>query len=231
MRRIRSPRSGSGPRGTRRPTRRIDARTGASARTRSSRRGTVARPASAPRASDAGRSRLGDLTRPIAIDRRITRRRRSTFLLGVVALAIAGAIAAALFVLPVQTYFAQDVSIERRQTQLDQLEAVNAELQAEVDRLRTDDGIREAAREEIGYSEEGERRLTLLDLPDLPTDLPDGWPYGMIGDVIDLRTAPPTTAPATTEPAATEPAATEPAATEPAITDSSSTERTDDTTD
>jgi cell division protein FtsB len=156
-------------------------------------RGSVAKPATAPRASDAGRSRLGDLTRPIAIDRRITRRRRSTFLLGVVAVAIAGAIAAALFVLPVQTYFAQDETIAQRQTQLDQLDAVNAELQAEVDRLRTDDGVREAAREEIGFSEQGERRLTLLTLPDLPTDLPDGWPYGMIGDVIALRAAPPAT--------------------------------------
>ena len=163
------------------------------ARPKADKIGTVAKPTSSPSASDAGRSRLGDLTRPIAIDRRITRRRRSTILLGIVALAIAGAIAAALFVLPVQTYFAQDESIERRQVQLDQLEAVNAELQAEVDRLRTDDGVREAAREEIGYSEQGERRLTLLDLPDLPTDLPDGWPYGMVGDVIALRSAPPTT--------------------------------------
>ena len=163
------------------------------ARPKADKIGTVAKPTSPPNASDAGRSRLGDLTRPIAIDRRITRRRRSTFLLGIVAVAIAGAIAAALFVLPVQTYFAQDESIERRQVQLDQLEAVNAELQAEVDRLRTDDGVREAAREEIGYSEQGERRLTLLDLPDLPTDLPDGWPYGMVGDVIALRSAPPTT--------------------------------------
>ncbi|CAN5425995.1 hypothetical protein BH23ACT3_BH23ACT3_04350 [soil metagenome] len=159
-------------------------------------RGSIAKPATAPRASDAGRSRLGDLTRPIAIDRRITRRRRSTVLLGVVALAIAGAIAAALFGLPVQTYFAQDETIAQRQAELDQLEAVNAELQGEVDRLRTDDGVREAAREEIGFSEEGERRLTLLTLPDLPTDLPDGWPYGMIGDVIALRAAPP--APAST---------------------------------
>jgi cell division protein FtsB len=190
-----------------RPGRRSDA--GARPREHAGRtapkQGSVAKPATAPRASDAGRSRLGDLTRPIAIDRRITRRRRSTILLGVVALAIAGAIATALFVLPVQTYFAQDETIAQRQAQLDQLEAVNAELQAEVDRLRTDDGVREAAREEIGYSEEGERRLTLLTLPDLPTELPDGWPYGMIGDVIALRSAPPVTESSTSTPPSTPP--------------------------
>lgn len=208
MRRIKTARSGSvsgrgtasrvrshAGTGTRTPTKSAPTR---SSNTRSSttkaappRSSRVAKPATAPRASDAGRSRLGDLTRPISLDRRITRRRRSTVLLGLVAIAIAGAFAAALFVLPVQTYFAQDDSIERRQAQLDQLDEVNADLQSEVDRLRTDAGIREAAREEIGYSDPGERRLTLLDLPALPTDLPDGWPYGLVTDVIALRSAPP----------------------------------------
>ena len=149
---------------------------------------TVKRP---PRsASDAGRSRLGDLTRPIPLDRRITRRRRSTFLLGVVALAIAGAIAAALFLIPVQTWFSQDDDLARRQAQLDQLETVNADLQAEVDRLRTDDGVREAAREEIGYVDATERRQTVLPFPELPADLPDGWPYNVVTDVIALRSLP-----------------------------------------
>jgi cell division protein FtsB len=150
---------------------------------------TVKKPARPPRASDAGRSRLGDLTSPIAVDRRLTRRRRSTFLLALVALAIAGAIAAALFVLPVQTYFDQNDDLARRQRQLEQLEAINGELQYEVDRLRTDDGIREAAREEIGYLEAGEGRLTLMPFPELPTDLPEGWPYGVVSAIVALRTA------------------------------------------
>jgi cell division protein FtsB len=148
---------------------------------------TVGKPAGGRRASDAGRSRLGDLTRPIAIDRRITRRRRSTILLGLVALGIAGAFAAALFVLPVQTWFEQDDELARRSEQLQQLETVNADLQAEVDRLRTDDGVREAAREEIGYLGAGESRQTVLDVPDLPTVLPEGWPYGVVSDIMALR--------------------------------------------
>lgn len=108
-------------------------------------------------------------------------------LLGLVAVGIAGAIAAALFVLPVQTWFAQDETLAQRQAQLDQLEAVNTELQAEVDRLRTDAGIREAAREQIGFAEPGEQRLTVMSLPDLPTDLPPGWPYDLVTRVIELR--------------------------------------------
>jgi len=152
-------------------------------------RTSVQRPETPPRASDAGRSRLGDLTRPIGVDRRIARQRRSNLLLGLVALVIAGAIAAALFVLPVQTYFGQDEVLAKRQEQLDQLDAVNFDLQREVDRLATDDGIREAAREEIGYVEAGELRQSVLEFPDLPTDLPDGWPYDLVTAIIAARTA------------------------------------------
>lgn len=153
---------------------------------------TVNRPATPPRSSDRGRSRLGDVTRPVQIDRKITRHGRSTtVLLGLVALAIAGALAAALFVLPVQTYFNQDERIEQRGGQLEQLEAVNADLRAEVERLRTDDGVREAAREELGFVEAGERRESILDLPPVPTDLPDGWPYSLVGGIVELRRNPP----------------------------------------
>lgn len=143
------------------------------------------------KASDRGRSRLGDVTRPIRIDRRITTQRRSTVLLVVVALGIAGALAAALFVLPVQTYVNQDDRLEQRSGQLGQLETVNDDLRAEVDRLRTDDGIREAAREELGMVEAGERRRSMLDLPDVPTQLPAGWPYDLVSGIAAIRRNPP----------------------------------------
>lgn len=152
---------------------------------------TIDRPSTPPRASDRGRSRLGDVTRPIQIDRRITKQRRSSFLLAIVALAIASALAAALFGLPIQTYFNQDERIDQRRQQLIQLQAVNDDLQAEVDRLGTDDGVREAAREELGFVESGERRASVLDLPAVPTDLPDGWPYSLVNDITALRRNPP----------------------------------------
>jgi cell division protein FtsB len=152
---------------------------------------TVQRPPVPPRASDRNRSRLGDLTRPIQIDRRIARRGRSTFLFAIFAVAIAGALAAALFLLPIQTYFGQDDRLAQRSDQLRQLESVNEDLRTEVARLRTDDGIREAAREELGYVEAGERRESILDLPPVPTDLPDGWPYSLVEGIVRLRTSPP----------------------------------------
>ena len=152
---------------------------------------TINRPSTPPRASDRGRSRLGDITRPVQIDRRIAKQRRTTVLLTIVALAIAGALAAALFLLPIQTYFNQDDRIEQRSDQLGQLESVNDDLRSEVARLGTADGVREAAREELGFVESGERRESVLDLPPVPTDLPDGWPYSIVNDITELRRNPP----------------------------------------
>ena len=108
-----------------------------------------------------------------------------------VALAIAGALAAALFVLPVQTYFGQNERLDQRRDQLAQLEQVNDDLRSEVDRLRTDDGVREAAREELGMVEAGEHRQSIVGLPDVPTDLPPGWPYSLVSGIAELRRNPP----------------------------------------
>lgn len=151
---------------------------------------TIQRPAP-PRASDRGRSRLGDVTRPVPIDRRIATRRRSTIAVALAAVAIAGALAAALFVLPVRTYLGQDDQIERQADQLAQLEAVNDDLRTEVERLRSDEGVAEAAREELGMIAEGERRETIMPFPEVPTDLPGGWPYDLVTGIVELRRNPP----------------------------------------
>ena len=111
-------------------------------------------------------------------------------LLAIVALAIAGALAAALFVLPVQTYFGQNERLDQRRGQLAQLQQVNDNLRSEVERLRTEDGIREAAREELGMVEDGELRQSMLDLPDVPTNLPSGWPYSLVSGIAQARRNP-----------------------------------------
>jgi hypothetical protein len=92
-------------------------------------------------------------------------------------------------VLPVQTWFDQNESLEQRQAQLDELQRVNGELASEVEWLKTDDGAREAAREELGVVEIGERRSSFLPLPALPAALPDGWPYNVATRIIDARQA------------------------------------------
>jgi len=148
---------------------------------------SIPRPAGV-KASDAGRSRLGDFTRPIPIDKRISRRPRVAALTGIFALGIVAAIGFAVFVLPIGTWRDQDRDLEQRQAQLEELQRVNNELEAETIRLETADGIREAAREDYGFVELGEERATVLPLPPLPTDLPDGWPYNVVTEIIATRT-------------------------------------------
>lgn len=160
---------------------------------------SIPRPEGA-KASDDGRSRLGDFTRPIPVDKRISRRPRVAMFAGLFAVVVFAAIGAAVFVLPIGTWRDQGVDLERRQAQLDELQRVNNELEAEVIRLETPDGIREAAREDYGYVEIGEERASILPLPPLPTDLPDGWPYNIVNQIIDVRLAPPA-APPTSVPA------------------------------
>jgi cell division protein FtsB len=152
---------------------------------------SIPRPAEPANASDEGRSRLGDFTRPIPVEKRILRRPKFALFGGVFVLLVIGTIGAAVFVLPIQTWLDQDDSLVQRQEQLDELQRVNGELASEVDRLETDDGIREAAREEIGFVEAGEKRTSILPLPPLPNNLPDGWPYNVVTDILAARAAGP----------------------------------------
>ena len=84
--------------------------------------------------------------------------------------------------------------------ELTEMQAVNHDLNGEVDRLKTDDGIREAAREELRHVQAGDNRQTMLELPPLPSDLPDGWPYSQVEAILALRVA--LAAPSSSEPAA-----------------------------
>jgi hypothetical protein len=156
-----------------------------------SRTTSIPRPKNPPKASDAGRSRLGDFTRPIPTDKRLLRRPRWVLFGGGAILVVAATIVAALFILPVQTWLDQDADLVQRQAELDELQRVNGQLAGEVDRLQTDDGIREAAREEIGYVEAGDRRSTILPMPPLPRELPPGWPYNVVTGIFAARTAGP----------------------------------------
>jgi cell division protein FtsB len=151
---------------------------------------SIPRPADV-KASDVRRSRLGDFTRPIPVDKRIWRRPRLALFAGTLALVVIGTIAVAVFVLPISTWRDQSVDIERRAAQLNELRRVNSELDAETQRLATPDGIREAAREDYGFVEPGEQRSSILPLPPLPTDLPDGWPYSVVTAIANAQAAGP----------------------------------------
>jgi len=148
-------------------------------------RTTIGRPKR--RASDAGRSRLGDLTRPIAREHAITQRLTSRLAVGLAVTTIGLAIVVTLYVLPLRTWLDQRDGIKDREVQLQELNSVNGDLQVEVDRLQTEAGTKEAAREEIGYLETGEQRTRVVDDLVLPKRLPKGWPYSPVTQILEVR--------------------------------------------
>ncbi len=114
---------------------------------------------------------------------------------GAIALAVIATLAGAVVILPIGTWRDQDRDLQQRQAELDALVAQTSRLAAEVDRLQTPDGIRDAARQEIGYVQSGEVRQSVLPAPALPTDLPAGWPYNGVTEIFAARTAGPAPAP------------------------------------
>jgi cell division protein FtsB len=132
---------------------------------------------------------FGDLTRPIPTDKRLVtgRAKRGAVALG--ALVITTALVAALFVLPVKAWLRQRDDIAVKDKELSTLDQANAQLTDEVGRLQTPEGIKEAAREEIGYVQRGEIRLTMLPSPKAPITMPSGWPYDIVAQIVAVGTA------------------------------------------
>ena len=153
---------------------------------------------SASHSPDAEASRFGEFTRPIAKDKQLVKGRGKRLFFALVAVVIAAALAASLFVLPVKSWLQQRDDLARKQNQLAVLNSANAQLAADVSRLQTPDGIKEAARQEVGYVGVGEQRISVLSTPNAPLTLPTGWPYDAIAQIIAVRSiAAPADTPAT----------------------------------
>jgi cell division protein FtsL len=92
-----------------------------------------------------------------------------------------------LFVFPVRDYVAQSETLDRKESEIEALADANEQLQNEVNDLGTPEGIRNAARSQLGYVLPGETRIALAPMPDLPTTLPNAWPYTLISDIVAVR--------------------------------------------
>jgi len=90
-------------------------------------------------------------------------------------------------VIPVRDFRAQSQALEAKTAEYEALADANEQLQIEVSELSTPEGIRNAARTLLGYVLPGEQRLTLTQMPTLPTDLPQTWPYTMVSDIVRVR--------------------------------------------
>jgi cell division protein FtsB len=139
--------------------------------------------------TDRDGTRFADFTRPISTEKQLVSGSGYRLLIGVVAVVVVAALMAALFVLPVKSWYRQRDDLAERERRLAVLTQATTALKAEVAYLKTDDGIMEAAREEIGYGNPGEKRVTVLPSPQASLTLPARWPYTGVSQIIEVRAA------------------------------------------
>lgn len=141
----------------------------------------------ARRVADRTRDISRTIARPTPEHARLTRHRGVVWSLRVVGASVAIAALFSLFVFPVRDYVAQSKTLDRKISEFNALAEANEQLQDEVNDLATLEGIRNAARNQLGYVLPGESRISLAPMPALPTDLPDTWPYSLISDIVAVR--------------------------------------------
>jgi len=115
--------------------------------------------------------------------------RRSRFAIVPVGTLFVVAVLLALFVLPMRTWMNQRNSVAEKNQQFAAFEDINYALQEEVDVLKTPEGVQEAIRSQLGYLAADEKRVPMLDLPPATADLPDKWPYTVVTNILQVRTA------------------------------------------
>lgn len=111
------------------------------------------------------------------------------FAAGAAALAVVVGLSFSLIVFPMRDYFAQRSMVADKTAEFETLADANEQLQIEVNKLKTPEGIRNAARAQLGYVLPGEQRLQMVQMPALPTNLPAQWPYSMVTSILQVRTA------------------------------------------
>ena len=130
---------------------------------------------------------VSDLTRPTPRSERIVPKFLGRVALLVGFLVVVFSFGNSFLVLPLTSWFGKRTEIDSRQAELDTIKKATDELQTEVDRLKTSEGVQDAAREELGYVVAGEARQQIVGDATAPIDLPTGWPYDLVTQIISVK--------------------------------------------
>lgn len=115
------------------------------------------------------------------------KRRKRLITVNVVGLVVAVAFALVAFVFPTRALLTQRDVLDEREQELGLLQAENAKLATEIQRLQTPEEIERIARDEYGYTRPGE--VAFVVLPGPPPELPGTWPYPLLAQVLQTRPA------------------------------------------
>lgn len=113
------------------------------------------------------------------------KRRKRLITVNVVGLAAAVLFALVAFVFPTRSLLASRERLDQREGELAFLQADNAKLAVEIQRLQTPEEIERIARDAYGYTRPGE--VAFVVLPGPPPELPGTWPYPLLAQVLQAR--------------------------------------------
>jgi len=137
------------------------------------------------------RSRLSkavaDRTRPTPRTERLLPKLLGRTLMLVGAVVIVISFGNSFLVLPATSWLGQRQEVDARTEELETIKQATDELQTEVDRLNTPAGVEDAAREELGYVMAGEQRQQIVGDSQAPIELPTGWPYDLVTQIVAIR--------------------------------------------
>jgi hypothetical protein len=103
------------------------------------------------------------------------------------AIAVIVALVVAMSVFPVRSYINQRNLIAQKEIEFAQYEDVIENLQDQVTYLKTEAGLQDAIRTQLGYLRFDERRLPMMEMPALSTALPERWPYTIVSTMLLVR--------------------------------------------
>lgn len=145
----------------------------------------------ATRKKSSKRSRLSkavaDRTRPTPRTERLLPKLLGRTLMLVGAVVIVISFGNSFLVLPATSWLGQRQEVDARTEELETIKQATDELQTEVDRLNTPAGVEDAAREELGYVMAGEQRQQIVGDSQAPIELPAGWPYDLVTQIVAVR--------------------------------------------
>ncbi|MCE2763456.1 MAG: septum formation initiator family protein [Ilumatobacteraceae bacterium] len=145
----------------------------------------------ATRKKSSKRSRLSkavaDRTRPTPRTERLLPKLLGRTLMLVGAVVIVISFGNSFLVLPATSWLGQRQEVDARTEELETIKQATDELQTEVDRLNTPAGVEDAAREELGYVMAGEQRQQIVGDSQAPIELPTGWPYDLVTQIVAVR--------------------------------------------
>jgi len=118
---------------------------------------------------------------------RLVRSRKLRLASTPLAIAVIVALVVAMSVFPVRTYINQRNLLAQKEIEFAQYEDVIENLQDQVTYLKTEAGLQDAIRTQLGYLHFNERRLPMMDMPALSTALPERWPYTIVSTMLLVR--------------------------------------------